>query len=183
MLRRALQIPRWTRHAGTAVFVGGTVLLLSSPAQSKKKVQNDASNDPRFFVLEREHATRAVISDHELLEKLPAYVWGTNLPSFLPASTASFNAPRIPTPAVFSGRALRDLVIHETHSALVDASGDVYRLDPLSSESPKCILKGKVSPLSSADFRLDSNLCRIFETSQLLLAISMRYHHRAAYIT
>jgi hypothetical protein len=147
MFRRALRTPRWTRHVGTVVFVGGTLLVVSNPSPLKK-VQNDASND-RFF--EREHAPHAVISDKELLERLPAYAWGTKLPCFSPASTTSSNAPRIPSPAAFSGRALRDLAIHETHSALVDASGDVYELDPFSSEPPKCVLKGKVSLQLLAD--------------------------------
>jgi len=144
MFRHALRAPRWTRHAGTVAFVGGTLFVVSSPALLKS-VQNDASNDFHPSAREQEHALRSVISDKELLQKLPAYIWGTNVSCF---STIPPNAPRIPSTAPFSGRALRDLAIHETYGALVDASGDVYEWFPLSNEPPKCILKGKVSLLS-----------------------------------
>ena len=146
MFKQVLRASRWTRHPGTVIFVGGTLLIVSSPSLFKK-VQNDVSRDFRPSILDREQAARAVISDKEPLQNLPAYVWGTNVSCFSPMSTVSSNAPRISSSAAFSGRALRDLVIHDTFSALVDAAGDVYKCDPFSSEPPMCILKGKVSLL------------------------------------
>lgn len=56
-----------------------------------------------------------------------------------------------PTPLPWlDGVALRDLVLHETHAACVDARGDVYQWGSLSTQSntkPIRTLRGKVRGL------------------------------------
>lgn len=139
----------WLQYRTTAVLLAGVSVAASAPYLASK-VQNDVLTDPEVVRAKRASAERLIISDRELLERLAAYSWGSGSAAS-PASlstAAAVEGPRTPTEAAaFSGVALRDLILHETQNALVDAAGDVYHWDSASNTVPKCVLMGKVSSI------------------------------------
>lgn len=131
----------WTRHRRAAELVAGGALLVSAPL-FLQKVKNDVKVNSRSLPTGPEAAG---VSEKDLLIDLTAYTWGTNASSSLLTPGSSSDSRKIPTETrSLSGVALRDVIIHETLSTLVDASGDVYHWDVTTNSTPTCVLKGKV---------------------------------------
>lgn len=148
----------WTRHRRAAELVAGGALLVSAPL-FLQKVKNDVKVNSRTLPT---GSDAAGVSEKDLLANLTAYSWGTNAASSPLTPGSSSNSRKIPTETQsLSGVALRDVIIHETLSTLVDASGDVYHWDATTNAAPTCVLKGKVSLTSSTHFTCIDSRFRI----------------------
>lgn len=148
----------WTRHRRAAEIVAGGALLVSAPL-FLQKVKNDVKVNSRILPTGSEAAG---VPEKDVLENLTAYTWGSNASSSPLTAGSSSDSRKIPTETrSLSGVALRDVIIHETLSTLVDASGDVYRWDVATSSAPTCVLKGKVSRTSLTHFTCIDSRFRI----------------------
>ena len=136
------RLPRITR-ASLALAAGGSlasVFLFSNHIHNDARVAREQETEHPIAPASQSSTN---ISPDEVVQELKAHAWGTNSQKLLDASGAE--VWRTPThTSRLSGVALRDVAFHETHAAVVDASGDVYQWGLELGIDPLCTLKGKV---------------------------------------
>ncbi|PPQ76625.1 hypothetical protein CVT26_012732 [Gymnopilus dilepis] len=114
-----------TRGHGLAITFASTVVAGSVIWYSTSKTYNDAAVPP--FNVERPKSATIPFDKPKDPDALSSYVWGSNVNKTLSPNEVT---DLVPTPTVakwLDGVALRDLQLHQRHSACVDAKGDVYQ--------------------------------------------------------
>lgn len=137
LLTRATRAPLWALAAGGVV---ATTSLVSA------KIYNDATPATRL----PSKLPKLPTKQSEPTEELKAHTWGSNSYRTLDLASSEPTSLRTPTEAAFlSGRAFRDVALHEKHAAFVDARGDLYQWGSALGDglNPICTLKGKVREL------------------------------------
>lgn len=123
LIHRAAHIPRSYGRSTTVIAASAaTAVVAASFLLFPQHVYNDS------MPLKSEPKRKAyALADSENPESLDSAVWGSNKSKTLDPSepTSSFPVPSdVPW---LHNVALRDLALHESHAALVDARGDVYQ--------------------------------------------------------
>ncbi|KAL1680822.1 regulator of chromosome condensation 1/beta-lactamase-inhibitor protein II [Schizophyllum commune] len=138
---------------GSAALAGGVALYVST-----NTLWNDAPANESFQALDaNETGSSETVEDVPQPSKvtelnpdvLETFVWGSNKSKTLDPEQAE--SLRLPSLANWlNGVALRDLALHESYGACVDAKGDVYQwgdgysgVDPPKDAKPAATLRGK----------------------------------------
>ncbi|KAF8162931.1 regulator of chromosome condensation 1/beta-lactamase-inhibitor protein II [Crassisporium funariophilum] len=136
----ALTVASAAAVAGTAIWYSKTKLVYNDAEEPTMAVSKDKVTSASRITLKP--------SDPNSLYSL---VWGSNSNKTLSPDGPSTDPIRTPTVAGFlNDVALRDLQLHETHAACVDARGDVYQWgdgfygkSAAGARTPKLTLRGK----------------------------------------
>lgn len=139
------RVPRLSRSSWGLVAAGAVVVTSVSLASSQKDIYNDAKiiqQNQNEAVLLSSSQPRKTPSPEQVVQELKAHAWGSNGKNTLDGSVT--DVFKLPTETLrLSGVALRDVALHETHAAAVDAAGDVYQWGDIG-DVPTCTLKGQV---------------------------------------
>ncbi|KAI0262866.1 regulator of chromosome condensation 1/beta-lactamase-inhibitor protein II [Gloeopeniophorella convolvens] len=126
---------QFTRQSGTrrapSALLGATALATSVAVAvtvqqvTTERIYNDTPSDsPTPTKTAREIAPQAKIEE----ERLVLLVWGTNRSRIISPDAVGAGQTRTPSEVSFlQDVALRDLAVHTSHAACVDARGDVYQ--------------------------------------------------------
>ncbi len=129
---------RLTAHSSTFVCVAGAVATYLALRQKISNDQNSERVLPHAESKLRTAASKPAILDSE---ELIAHGWGSS--KILSSYPTDFFKYPVPVDRL-SGRAFREVALHDTHGGLIDGAGDLYQWGDSIGETPRCTLKGEV---------------------------------------